>query len=585
MKVRRYIVVCGVFSILVLAWGPAAAWGVTVTLTYGDSCTAMGALTDDDGDRYSVALTGHGGALSKPYISTAFPGGGTYAHDRRAIAEFSLAPMRWVSTEPNAVQSATLRFFFDDVIFPGSSPEPWTTQDFTLELYTETADGILDGTDANDLDASLPGDAFDDWTGAVVTTWHFQAGEIVSLVPGNDIVGMYGPDESYPAQFGDDELAVYGMIGFEVEVTDLVAEMIADPNVRYVGFRWISNSPDGYWTSMDPAGHLPTLSVDIVADGPLTFVLQSSDTGPVTGDQHSGRAYHRFNDPNDEAIYLTAREWTGSHTPELKVAWPLPDGIVEWDTFTDPNRDSQRPEVIAYDTDGSRLYVYWNADEEEYALIVDENDVPEGFEKAYYEEWSSDLPLSLGNYGPVPGGTADVQHALLTEFKMERPSWYGLDPNHLTRASIELTIDRVVDMTLGGNNMALLPSTLYVNSFTGDGVVGRFENAQEDFERIDHANADALAWLTMDGTSDGTPITDFSLSWYRLVDPGLGEPYTLAIDVTELVQERLADDADFSGFVLSCSPDGEFCLASIDLVDDVRGSAYLPALVLETDLQ
>jgi hypothetical protein len=47
----------------------------------------------------------------------------------------------------------------------------------------------------------------------------------------------------------------------------------------------------------------------------------------------------------------------------------------------------------------------------------------------------------------------------------------------------------------------------------------------------------------------------------------------------------LADGADFSGFVLSGSADGEFCLASIDLVDDVRGSDYLPALVIETDLQ
>lgn len=581
MRVKRYGVL-GVVLVAVLA-GPVQA--VTVTLTYDDSCTAMASLSDDDGDGYSAVQMGHGGVPSKPYISTPFPEAGTYTHDRRAIAEFSLSPLRWVSTEPNAVQSAVLRFYFDDVIYPGLSPKPWTTQDFTLELYTETADGIVDGTDANDLDFASPGFESDDWAGKVLQSWRFVAGAEGPFTPGQAVVGMYGPDEPYPARFGDDELMIYGMIGFEVDVTSLVAQMIEDPNVWYLGFRWISNTPGGYWTSMDPAGHLPTLIVEMKAPKPLRFVLTSSDTGPVTGDQHSGRPYHVFNDPNDEAVYLTAREWTGSHSPELKVTWPIPDGILEWDVFTDPSRTSRRPEAIASAADGSPLHVYWNAVHEEYALITDENDVPEGFEKVYYQEWSSDLPLSLGNYGRVPGATADVQHALLTEFKMERPSWYGLDPNHLVSARIELTIDRVVDMALSGNNMALLPSTLYVNCFAGDGVVGRFENAQADFERIDHEGADVAVWLTMDGTADGTPITDFALSWFRLVDPGLGEPYTLTIDVTESVRQLLGEGADFSGFALSCSPDGEFCLASVDLVDDVRGKAYLPALVLETSLQ
>lgn len=72
-------------------------------------------------------------------------------------------------------------------------------------------------------------------------------------------------------------------------------------------------------------------------------------------------------------------------------------------------------------------------------------------------------------------------------------------------------------MSLGGNHMALLPSLFYVNSFAGDGIVGRFENAQADFARIDHENADVSAPLTMDGTPKGTPITAFSLSWYKLV--------------------------------------------------------------------
>ncbi len=571
--------------LILLACGVGSVQGVTVTLTYDDSCTVMGALTDDDGDTYSTVLYGHGGVPSKPYISTAFVGGGNYAHDRRAIAEFALKPMRWISTDPNAVQSTKLRFYFDDVIFPASSPEPYTTQDFTLELYTEVADGVLEGSDVNDLDSTEGGLDSDDWASEVVKSWRFQAGQIESLVPGQEIVGIYGPNEPFPAQFGDDELAIYGMIGFEVDVTTYVAEWLADPDVSYIGFRWISQSPDGYWTSMDPDGYLPTLSVDMVSDGPLSFVLKSSDTGPITGDQHSGRAYHLFNDPNDEAVYMTAREWTGSHSPKLNVTWPIPDGIIEWDVFTDSNAESERPEAIAYDVSGEPFYVYWDTIHEDFVLVTDENDVSIEWEKVYYQEWSSDLPLSFGNFGPVAGASGDVQHAVLSEFKMERPSWYGLDPNHLTRATFELTVDRVVDMSLSGNNMALLPSLMYINAFAGDGIVGRFENAQEDFERIDHENADLAIWLTMDGTAEGTPITDFALSWYRLVEPGLGVPFTMSIDVTDIVKERLAEGADFSGFMLSGSPDGEFCLASIDLVDDVQGKDYLPALVLETDLQ
>ncbi|MBN1360616.1 MAG: hypothetical protein JW993_08490 [Sedimentisphaerales bacterium] len=581
MKPRQYVLRVAILALIV-----GSAPGVTVTLTDDDSCTAMGALADDDADGYSVVLTGHGGAAAKPYISTPFPGGGTYAHTRRAIAEFSLMPMRRIAHEPNAVRSAVLRFYFDDVIFPGSSLEPWTTQDFTLELYTDTAGGSVEGLDVDGLVADTQtGDSSDGWASEPVETWHFVAGATGPYPAGRTIVGMYGPDEPYPAAFGDDELMIYGMIGFEVDVTQRLIAALADPNVSHVGFRWISNTPDGYWTSMDPEGYLPALSVDMQADAPLTFVLTSSDIGPVTGDQHSGRAYHIFNGPHDEAVYLTAREWTGSHSPQLNVVWPIPDGIIEWDVFTDPNRMSERPEAVTYDAAGNPLYVYWDVAEEDFVLVADENDVPETVAKVYYEQWSSDLPLSLGNYGPVPGTTSDVQHALLTEFKMERPSWYGLDPNALTRAYIELTIDRVVDMSLSGNNMALPPSLLYVNGFAGDGIVGRFENAQADFERIDHVNADATAWLTIDGSPEGTPITDFSLSWHKLVDPGQSEPLTLHIDVTESVRERLAAGVDFAGFVLSCSSDGDFCLASIDLVDDVRGTAYLPALVLETTLQ
>jgi hypothetical protein len=580
MQMKRFVVV-GV--LLALAGG--AARGVTVTLTDGDSCVVMGAVSNDDGDAYSVVQMGHGGVPSKPYISTRYPSPGTYDHDRRAVAEFSLDPMRRVSKEPGAVRSAKLTFYFDDVIWPGLSPNPWTTQDFSLEFYAETANGALDGSDADDLDGTRGGQGPDDWASTAIRTWRFLAGAIGPFNAGQKIVGMFGPDELFPAQFSDSELMIYGMIGFEVDVTVEVAAALADPNLSHVGFRWISNTADGYWTSMDPKGYLPSLSVEMTAEEPLGFALQSSDVGPITGDQHSGRPYHRFNDANDEAVYIVAAEWSGGHSPTPDVVWPIPDGIIEWDVFTDPNGESDRPEAVTYAADGSVRHVYWDPAVDDFVLVADENDVAEGLEKVRYEEWSSDLPMNMGNYGVKAGTSVDMQVALLSEFKLERPGWYDLDPNALVSARIELTIDRVVDMSLSGNNMALLPSMLYVNSFAGDGIVGRFENAQADFERIDHENADVSVCLTMDGTPEGTPITDFSLSWHKLVDPGLSEPLTLTIDVTESVRKLVKEGAAFAGFVLSCSADGEFCLASVDLVDDVRGKVYLPKLVLQTSLQ
>jgi hypothetical protein len=551
-------------------------------MTYEDPCSVMGSLNNDDGDGVSQVAQSRGKA-AKPYISTAFVGGG-HSHVRRAIAEFALEPLRAVSVDPDAVTAAALRFYFDDVIFPGNSPAPYTTQDFTVQLYTDTADGAVHGVDVNEADAAIGGEGPDDWEGDFVQSWRFRAGEVKTLSAGHEIAGPFGPDEVFPAAFGDDELAIFGMIGFKVDVTDALREAIADPNITYVGFRWISNTEGGYWTSMDPEGHLPSLAVEMEAETPLVFRLQSTDAGPIQGN-HAGRPYHIVNDPDDEAIYLTVGEWQGGHFPDAAVTWPIADGIIDWDVFADPNRQSDRPEVVTYDPAGNVLHVYWDTVAEDYALIADENDVPEAFEKLYYEAHTGDGSLNIGNNGIPPGGYAHRQHALLSEFNLVRPRRYGLDPNHLVSAHMELTIDRIVDMSLSGNNMALLPSVLYVNAYAGDGVLNLFENAQADFERIDHQNADAAAWLTIDGRMDGDPITDFSLSYYRLVDPGLGEPFAIRIDVTEAIRDVLQQGAAFAGFVCSCSADGEYTLASVDLVDTVSGTTYLPTLVLQTDLQ
>ncbi len=582
MKKRKLLlwILCA-FACLMKA-GPAN--GLTVTLVDNDPCTIMASLIDDDGDQVSIPAAGHGGALSKPYISTEFPVPVRYAHPRRAVAEFSLKPMRDISTEPDAVVSARLRFYFDDVIFPDDSAAPWTTQDFTIEAYTDTANGSIDGIDANDADPAIAAEGIDDWQGAVVQSWRFQAGDVGGFTPGNRIVGMFGPDEPFPAKFGDDELAIYGMIGFEVDVTDVLRAAVADPNLSYIGFRWISNTEGGHWTSMDPEGYLPNLSVDMEAEEPLTFRLQSTDAGEVSGN-HAGRPYHIFNSPDDEAIYLAAGEWQGGHFPDAEVTWPIADGIIDWDVFTDPNRSSDRPEAVTYDANGNILYVYWDPEKEDYALFADENAVPEGMEKVYYCEEISNSALNIGNNGIPSGGYTDRQHVLISEFNLMRPGRYGLDSDHLISAHIELTIDRVIDMSLSGNNMALLPSLMYVNAYNADGILNLFENAQVDFERVNHESAEVTVWLTIDGTADGDPITDFSLSWYKLVDPGLGDEFTIIIDVTDAVRRMLQDGAAFAGFVSSCSADGEFCLASVDLVDTINDMTYLPTLVLRTNIQ
>lgn len=581
-KTMNKILLRTLFSGIIVMGLVASLQAATVTLTFEDPCTAMGVLNNDDADAFAKVAAGMKGP-SKPSISTGFFGGG-HSHVRRAIVEFALEPMRDLSLNPDAVNAGLVHFYFDDVIFPGNSPEPFTTQDFTVELYTDTANGVIDGDDPNESDPAIIGSDPDDWEGEVIQSWHFQAGPVEGLVAGNPIVGIYTPDVPFPEKFDDDMLAIYGMIGFEVDVTDALRSVIIDPNITHVGIRWISNTEGGYWTSMDPKGYLPSLTVDMVADEPLTFRLQSTDTGAVEGN-HAGRPYQIFNEPDDEAIYLTVGEWQGGHFPDAEVIWPIADGIIDWDVFTDPNRASDRPEAVTYDSQDNTLYVYWDPMQEEYALIADENAVPEGFEKVYYEKQTGHGTLNIGNNGLPTGGYADRQHVLLSEFNLMRPSRYDLDPNNLVSAHIELTIDRIIDMSHNGNNMALLPTALYVNAYDGDGILNDFENAQADFERIDHANADAMVWLTMDGTVDGPPITDFALSYYRLVDPGLNEQFTIQIDVTDAVRTMLNDGSEYTGFVFSCPGNGDFTLASVDLVDTVNSETYLPTLVLETDIQ
>ena len=556
---------------------------VTVTITDGDPCTAMGALINNDGDPYSTVAMGHSGIPSLPYISTPFAMTSHYASaNRRAVAEFSLEPFRQYGIDPNLVTDANLVFYFDDVIYPGLSTNPWTAQSFALECYLTSANVQLNGIDSNDTNSEIAEEGLDDWTGEVIQSWTFQSGPANDLVPGQVIAGMYGPNDLYPSAYGDDQFAIYGLLGFEVDLTPMIKQYWIDPNVTHLGFRWINQTEGGYWTSMDPKGYLPSLNVTVEVNEPLSFSLQSTDTEEISGN-HGGRPYHIFDSISDEAIYLSARDWQGGHDPYAEVTWPLSDGIIDWDVTLEPNMANDPVGTMAKTEDGTLASVYWNEQEDSYVLVTDENDVSTDLTKLYYEPNQSNGALNLGNAGVTENGLADRQVAVLTEFNLLRANRVHLDPNSLVSAHLEVTIDRIVDMTLSGNNMSLIPSLMYINSYVGDGILNDFTNAQADFERIDQDEPNEVVWLTLDGTSEGAYITDFALSYYRLVDPGTGEQFTMSIDVTELVREQLEENAEYAGFALSGSPDGEFTLTSVDLVDG--DSNYLPKLVLETNLQ
>lgn len=268
MKMKQLTSIATIVIISMYALNVQAA---TITQTYGDSSVVMGAVTDNDLDGVSSVAMGHGGVPSKPSISTHFnsPSHSSY---RKAVAEYSLADVKALSTNAFDVQSSTLKFYFDDVIFPGNSPNPWTTQNFTLEVYTIGANGILDGSDADDGDNAVGGSGLDDWSGASVASYTFTAGEYGTYTLGNTIVGTYGPGDLYPAEYGDDQFNLYGMIEFEVDVTSILAGLISDPSANYIGFRWTQNDAGGYWTSMDPTGYLPTLSTEVVPE-PATLAL------------------------------------------------------------------------------------------------------------------------------------------------------------------------------------------------------------------------------------------------------------------------------------------------------------------------
>ena len=249
----------------------------TISQTKGDIGVIMGALVDYDLDGTSSLAS-----ESSMYIGTTYddenlyiPGvSGHYSNATRvSIAEISLAEIASVSTNASDVLSSTLTFNFDDVVHASMMPDPVSAQSFTLEVYTANANGVLDFSDiVDDYDAGVVGTGADDLSGERIASFTFSAGGTGPWTLGEPVVGVYGPEDSFPADYGDDQFNLFGKIGFEVDVTALVAGLVADPTVDYIGFRWLSNDPGGHWTSMDGAGYLPSLTTEVVPE-PATMAL------------------------------------------------------------------------------------------------------------------------------------------------------------------------------------------------------------------------------------------------------------------------------------------------------------------------
>lgn len=193
---------------------------------------------------------------------------GSFVGPRRSVNEYDLAAVRNFSNTPGDVLEAKFSFVFDDILFASSADR--LLNSFTLEVYTDTADGSLNGG-SDDPGTSYNGD--------------FEGGVIASLLfedaPGTkpDPVALPGIAETFTGEIGgatvnyiedytDSDLIARGFIGFEVDVTSVLADVIDDNSVTHLGFRLVSNEGiNGAFQSLDASGGFnPALVVDVVPE-------------------------------------------------------------------------------------------------------------------------------------------------------------------------------------------------------------------------------------------------------------------------------------------------------------------------------
>ncbi len=181
-----------------------------------------------------------------------------------------------------------------------------------------------------------------------------------------------------------------------------------------------------------------------------------------------------------------------------------------------------------------------------------------------------DFGMTFGNAGELPEGY-DRQVKQIHEYKLTPAYALGVTSNSLQSATLEIYIDRVLDMTFGGATNLPVPEFMYIKSFAGDGVLTTLADAQVDYDRCDRKLPSTWENTVRLEDSAGNIITQDRID----NDGGL---IVLTIDVTDEVRDLLAADEAFAGFTMAGSEGNHHVLLSVDGGDG--GFRQLPRLIL-----
>ncbi len=240
------------------------------------------------------------------------------------------------------------------------------------------------------------------------------------------------------------------------------------------------------------------LVATLAGQGQIIVELAANVQEDDGGGPHGGGGYTLF-DPNkvdDFGIYYGAADWL--RDANCPAASPCLDGIVD----------------LNFGMTFANAYY----------------DYPEGFDRQIKQ---------LHEYMLAPAYAAPVS------------------ADTLISATLTLSADRVIDMTMAGCTDCPAPEWMYVNVFAGDGLLTTLADAQLDFDRCDRT--DPNSWdVTFHLLSErGNRVTQDEIDYYG----GLIE---LEIDLTEEVRALMADTLPFVGLSIAGSHDGDFTLLSLD---------------------
>ncbi|MEM8875895.1 MAG: hypothetical protein AAGD32_16730 [Planctomycetota bacterium] len=212
-----------------------------------------------------------------------------YGATRRTNVEVDLGRVRSFSTDPADVLDATFDFFIDDAVFGSRAAAERIVSSFKLELYTDTANGaITNEPDADGVNSDYDGGVIGslDFIGREYTLEELNQeipisqgfidfvppvddpGATFELVgPGIVYEGVIGGSSiEYPSNYGDPAFDARGFLGFSVDVSNIVADLVDDTSVSHLGFRLLTEVDDIPYTSLDRAGFEPSLTVSVVPE-------------------------------------------------------------------------------------------------------------------------------------------------------------------------------------------------------------------------------------------------------------------------------------------------------------------------------